>query len=166
MYEYVIGIDPGLQGGVAIYCVSEKTMVACPMPVYAGRVDLDALKDVMAEMAAIVYIEEQWARFPDSRTGAMTMGRMYEPLFIACEDLNLPYELVTPSVWQDVLFVDYDLDEYGPYNDDNKIVAIDHVSYHWPSVDLHPGMQRGPHDGICDSVCIAEYGAIEEGYRE
>ena len=161
----VVGIDPGMKGGVAVYNSDTNTMVARAMPTYGGRIDGDALKEMLPDRG-VVYIEEQRARPPDGRVGAMTMGRGYEAILIAVEDKNLEYVLPTPHEWQDIVFCDYDLDDYGMNWKESKIASIDHVMYNWPSVDLSPGRMTLPHDGIADAVCLAEYGMNEEGLIE
>ena len=80
------------------------------------------------------------------------------------DTLGIKRVLVTPQNWKKVVFRDYDKDDYGING--QKQMAIDHVQYHWPDVELVPGKCRVKQDGIAEAVCICEYGCYQEGVLE
>lgn len=142
----VMGIDPGLQGGIAIIgpeCIAE------PMPLMTGgkRVCVETIrKIVQAHDPSLVAVEEQRS-FGQGRQSAFTSGRNYQAILTVLELFGAPHLVVAPSLWKSVL--------RGTKRD--KAAAIEFVHRRYPWVDLKPGKCRKDHDGIADAVCIAEW---------
>jgi crossover junction endodeoxyribonuclease RuvC len=142
----VVGIDPGLRGGV---CVLGPDPLAVPMPVTGGQIDGRELA-VLLSGASMVAIEHAQAMPRQGVASTFRYGTGFGILLGVCEALGLPYRLVRPRIWQAAII--------GTGAGDTKQRSIGYVHRLHPWVDLTPGKTRLAHDGIADAVCIAEWG--------
>jgi crossover junction endodeoxyribonuclease RuvC len=141
----VVGIDPGLRGGV---CVLGPDPLAVPMPVTGGQIDGRELA-VLLSGASMVAIEHAQAMPRQGVASTFRYGTGFGILLGVCEAIGVPYRLVRPQAWQSVVI--------GAGKGDTKARSIAHVHRTYPWVDLTPGKTRVAHDGIADAVCIAEW---------
>jgi len=170
--SYSIGLDPGKEGGVAVLGPTGKMELAAAMPVRIGHqgksvVDpcglLKLLDFTTKVLETTVYLEDVNA-FPNgSRVAAFSFGRNFESLITFCELEGLHYEFVRPLVWQTELFgppikrpkgVKLSKKEKEAHKKFLKQRSIDYVHSAYPNWIS----KIKSHDGICDAVCIAEYG--------
>jgi hypothetical protein len=144
----ILGIDPGQSGGLAFIDFSADGVLSStlyPMPIRAGRVDVDAMKDLIIQhKPQRAYMEAQRAK-SGQRGQALIMlnqGRL-EAVLELCD---VGYSLLDPKVWQKAINVSGDKNEH-----------IDHAAAYCQIPTLKPN-GRKLHDGIADAVCIAVAG--------
>ena len=144
----IIGIDPGLKGGIAF--LSAKGAGASVMPVAGKEIDGRALAAALDLSRPDVVIIEKVASRPGQGVASMfRFGQGYGVIIGVCEALGIPYRLVTPQAWKKTVLA-------GTAKD--KDAAISFVRRAYPDIDLSPGRLRVPHDGMADAVCLAEFG--------
>lgn len=161
----MIGIDPGLSGGVTLLNLDGRHVDSRRLPTRAAR---KGRTPDMAELAALlrelqrsydirlVAVEEAQVmhapgqgRKTQGVVSAFTSGRGFGKIEGCLEALGIPYELVPPKKWQQAVL--------GKVTSDKR-VGIDYVKRRFPGVDLRPGRCARDQDWISDSTCIAEYG--------
>jgi crossover junction endodeoxyribonuclease RuvC len=89
----VVGIDPGLRGGV---CVLGPDPLAVPMPVTGGQIDGRELA-VLLSGASMVAIEHAQAMPRQGVTSTFRYGTGFGILLGVCEAIGVPYRLVRPQ---------------------------------------------------------------------
>jgi crossover junction endodeoxyribonuclease RuvC len=153
----VIGIDPGLGGGLA--ALVDGLPVLLPMPVAGGEIDGNAVR---------AWLEARWREEPGTnlsvfleKVHSMPKQGVASTFTFAAGwglirgilcGLGIPYQLVTPQAWQKELLAGLD-------RTDTKAAAYLFASRLWPGVDWRASERsRKPHTGLVDAACIAEYG--------
>jgi crossover junction endodeoxyribonuclease RuvC len=155
--KQILAIDPGKKGILNLYDGGTFYIVKMPdlNSVLGQRELLIILKDIKTIAgyefdrgeSLISYVEEA-VFIPGTFTGIKYYWN-YGMIIMALTASQIRYETVKPQTWKaDVL--------KGTTKD--KEAAIEYVARKYPQVDMTPGKMRKPHDGIADSVCIAEYG--------
>lgn len=143
----IVGIDPGLKGGLAY--IEGLEAFACPMPVTGGEIDALAIGDFFqAHEPELVYVEHSQAMPKQGVTSVFNYGKGFGKILGCLETMNIPYSLVRPRAWKAKVLA-------GTKKD--KDAAINFVRCRYPHVDLKPGRCTTPQDGIADAVCIAHY---------
>ncbi len=150
-----IGLDPGKRGGLAALAEDGEPLLACPMPVIPGKkaeFDLPRIFEKLLRQGQAKVTIERLAPMPVHMGGGATnfqRGYSMGMLQAFCTALKLPWELVSPSVWQKA---------FWKGKADTKQRAIMIVGRMFPDVDLYPTVHsRKAHDGIADAVLIAEW---------
>lgn len=94
----IIGIDPGLSGGIAI--IAHDGVMAWKMP--ETEKDLfDALKDMAGGTEKVFAILENVHAMPKQGVASTwKFGQNYGALRMALIALGIPFETVAPGVWQ------------------------------------------------------------------
>ncbi len=107
MSEYVIGIDPGIAGTLALVSRAGELIEVADMPILrdgsAGRASVSAplLADQMARWRAReVICEFVSARPGEGPTSSFCFGRSRGVIEGACAALGLPIRFLTPPVWK------------------------------------------------------------------
>jgi crossover junction endodeoxyribonuclease RuvC len=107
MSEYVIGIDPGIAGALALVSRAGELIEVADMPVLrdgsAGRASVNA--PVLAELLARWHAREVVCEFVAARpgegpAGAFSFGRRRGVIEGACAALGLPIRFLTPPSWK------------------------------------------------------------------
>lgn len=172
-----IGIDPGLDGGLAAIRHNE-VVAAVAMPVYTTTVKrnkktvkkrhlfcfgiLSWFNSVMYcwpghepyEMYCHLAVEAVSARPKQGVTSMFTFGKGVGTLLgmISVLDFtneNFKYIEVSPKKWKNVVL---------PNTTKDKNAAIQFVKDKFPDVSLLPTARHSvPHDGIADAICLAYY---------
>lgn len=147
----VVGIDPGLDGGLA--ALTPDGLELCVMPVVAvgKRRQLDEQAVVgwlLARRPCHVFIEQVGAMPGQGVTSMFSFGTGWGLLRGICAGLALPYELVRPQEWQGAMLA-------GQPKGSEYLVA----SRLWPYAEWRASERsRNFHDGLVDAALIAEYG--------
>ena len=151
----VIGIDPGLKGGI---CLAWKFAVwdIFPMPVTGGGLDLVQLKKILTrpkiDSPALVVIEKVHSMPKQGVVSSFKFGDGFGSLKTACVFLDLPFILVTPQQWKKTVLAGYDWKG-------NKDTSIVWVKQRYPGISLRPTERsRVDSHGLADAVCLAQYG--------
>ena len=149
----MVGIDPGLKGGIAIFNPDRTVSSVHIMPLRCGGVCVKELKRLIASPCPTwVFVEQAFARQYQGLKGTMTMFTNYGRLLAALEDLEVPYEIIPSVEWQK---------HYGIRGTDgattkDQSIAICKSIY--PDVNLKPHRFMSPHDGLSDAILIGRYG--------
>lgn len=161
-----VGIDPGLEGGIAAIRVGALP-VALPAPVLkddtAGRSGMDRramcriLRDLrdstgtrIAGYAIRAYIEKVHSMPKQGVASSFKFGKGFGEWLGILEALEIPTEEVTPQRWMKSL-----LD--GSSNE-AKQASISKAQALFPGVDLRASERsRKPHTGKADALLIAEF---------
>ena len=169
-YSLIIGIDPGLKGGIAMIQGAELKGLY-PMPLIKKNnkqvLDLEDLKSLLQNMKdeyiPIVYLEECWAHGPQnfryarkkSPQSMFTFGKGFGELIGLLVGLNIPYKIVPPNKWKIKLKI--------TGREKTKEDSIIKIKEFFPDVNLKSSSRsKIDHDGMAESLLIAIYGGLEE----
>lgn len=105
--HYTIGIDPGINGGLAFMSKHDTTLYIMPTTTHdknTGRsVDVKALYNLFNQFTIIhAYIERVQVR--SQFAGMATVGINYGRILAMLEYLSIPYSQIPGNVWQKKAF--------------------------------------------------------------
>lgn len=154
--RFVIGIDPGLDGAMAIMSVAgEWRTVVCPTPTTAAKskgsrrvFDSWVMADLIRGAAKhgridLVVLEQVGVRPGEGAVGAFSFGRGVGIWEGICAAMGLSVERPTPQRWKGKLGVPTD-----------KQAARVHAMGLFPGVSL----ARKKDHGLAEALLLAEYG--------
>jgi len=155
----IIGIDPGLSGGIAVIKDSGFTEVD-PFPTQEITVngktrreyDRTALLAIITRYSiqgAKAFVERQWARKTDGVSSCFTTGKGYGEILMALTACMVPVEVPTPTTWRKGLSMGLS----GPPRD-LKLASLKKARDMFPQC----AERIGKHDGMAEALLIAEYG--------
>lgn len=166
---YIIGIDIGVTGGVAMLQQTDPMVVVMPMPVVEVQhgkhvrrtLDMPLLAETLRSFAAhdahVCYEEMriQPGGLGQSAMGAAAYGRMLGAIEALCYCLGLPSTAVSPKDWQREMLAGMNTtDRKG-----RKLASIARAKQLFPGVSLRPTERcTKDSDGMADALLIAEYG--------
>jgi len=167
----IVGIDPGLDGGIAILNDEREPELHAMPTVKTGKgnareVDVMALRGLLLRASpGLVVIEEQKftpnipikkapgfpaTRFASGGKGNFTKGQVYGTLCTVVAMLLLPYQVVMPKRWQKL---------FGFTSGNTKEQSIATCLRLFPGINLKRTAKcKNLHDGMADALLIAEYG--------
>ena len=98
----VLGIDPGVSGGIAFYDTRDPLVIrALDTPVVAGEVDVDSLVDIIISAKPDRAIIERVHSMPKQGVAStFKFGTAYGAVRATVVALRIPTTLVTPRVWK------------------------------------------------------------------
>jgi len=154
---FVLGLDPGKGGGVAI--VGAKLCAAAPMPVMEvgskWEVDVARLiewfESVVTDRRAVnlAAIEQVSSRPKQGVVSTFSFGQCYGELIGAMKALDILVNRVPPQTWKAEILGGTEKD---------KAAAVAYVLREHPDLNLlATPRSRKPHDGMADAVCLADY---------
>lgn len=163
MSGYVLGIDPGLTGGVVVLpfggasCMFAKPMPTMPAGGSKREVDPAELCDMISQfqdMLLLAVIEKVGARPGQGVTSMFSFGYSCGVVCGIVGGMGVRIERPTPQRWKkDVL---HGLNRSDPAAE--KGAAIAYCRRAFPGVNLIPPGCRVPHSGIAEALCMAEWG--------
>lgn len=168
MSEYIIGVDPGYNGGL-VALKSGKVVSKLVMPKVGKDLDYDKLARFLnfyKKKGAVVYMEAVKGRGGNwGATQNFNFGKCYGSLMTIIAVLKLRYTLVTPITWQKKAFAGispiYKPDKKKKTKDTKKMALMASKRL-FPTADFVPTVRsRNPHDGLVDAALIAYYGYLE-----
>lgn len=154
---YVVGVDPGLAGGIAALGIDGTTLAAGPMPIARlgknrREIDAGALAEFFGAMPwppSLVVVERAFGMRGQGAGASFSFGLGFGKVLGAIETLGLPHQLVTPQAWKKSILAG---------TDKSKEAAVAYCRKRFPSVDLRPTeLSKVPSDGIADALCLAEW---------
>lgn len=162
---YVIGIDVGLKGGIALHDGNDLLDVV-PMPTVHGEMHPSVVISYLVGLNKKidhVFIEHSQA-FPKmiGKSSVFNFACGFGMLQGIVAALSLPYTLVKPREWQK------ELHKGSPADADPKARSAYAAYSLFPNKSfLASDKCKKDHDGMIDSALIAEYGArlIGRGLR-
>jgi hypothetical protein len=141
----ILGIDPGITGGLAFLFPTGELEVG-DIPVVAGEVDVDTLvRQVRAFSPALAVIERANAMPKQGVSSTFKYGVAYGALRTVVALCNIPYHLVTPAKWKSHFRLDADKEQ-------SRALAIQF----WPGCGY---FSRKKDHGRAEAALIARYGA-------
>lgn len=164
MSMHVLGIDPGLKGGISLIMDSGAPIGLCrPMPLTSeGIVDPGAIvcdTEALIMVKPVVFIEAVHAMPKQGVTSTFTFGKGYGQLIGMCQVKGWEYHLVRPQTWQKELrkhMPELDVEEKW-----TKDCSVAFCEQKYPSINLLATKRSiKPHDGMADAICIAHYGKL------
>lgn len=174
MGKTFIGIDPGLDGGIAIIedmlsTTRNVRLLPVPILVHKKKKQYHYWK-ILAEFKAqnlgrhgyreqdgIVLIEET-PFIPISKDGGnkfsiksiQSLANFIGVVKGICIALNIAFDTVNAKTWQKELFPNK--------SGDTKLLAIEYCQSMYPDVSLLSSERaKKPHKGMADALCIADY---------
>lgn len=151
----IVGIDPGLSGGIAVLDKGKPVILAV-MPSMAGLIQTREFARFFKEFdpANTKVIMELAQSFPKQGVASsFNYGRGFGNLEGALAAIGLSYTLVRPHVWTKEIHMGIQK-ELPPKQ--KSLIAVDRL---FPGTDLKASARcRIPHDGLVDALLIAEYG--------
>lgn len=163
----VVGIDPGLTGGIAIFDNDKKEWLGVfPMPVEVVKAKTKKGKDKKKVDARKLYemlhpyaedgklwvcVEEVHAMPGQGVTSMFTFGEGYGKVLAVSEVLSDHVSTITPRSWQVILYgIKTAEDKLNP-----KERAKEKALQIFSPRELTLPRARKPHEGMVDAVCIA-----------
>lgn len=167
MARTILGIDPGLDGGIAAIRAGELVLLE-RMPVWSIRdghrqrrgVDGEAFAAILAEADPdVAYLENCYGRRND-RAGpqsAFGFGGAWWVLLDRLRAAGIESYMIQPREWQRAL-----LKLRGRVNSgDTKVASIKMAAHLFPGANLRRVRSNEPHHGLSDAICIAYYGSLQ-----
>ncbi len=153
----VVGIDPGLDGAVAIL-VDGAGPVFYRTPTLDCKgskrtFDLPAMREILSRSSpSLVVIERVGARPGQGVTSMFNFGCGYGIWLGLLAGLGIPCEVVAVATWKKAIL---------PGTAKDKTAAIELVSRRFPGTSLlATPRSKIPHDGFADACCLALYARI------
>lgn len=168
----VMGIDPGLTGGIVVLGEDRKLLAKYPIPsiittkkMSGGKtkrtsaIDLNGLRKIFEEWADfidVVYLEKVSAMPNQGVVSVFKFGRVFGILEAMVAAYKMPVVMVTPRTWCKTMHkgVSPDLSPKAKSG-----VVLGRL---FPEIDLRATERsKKPHEGMLDALLIAEYGRKE-----
>ena len=151
----VVGIDPGMSGGIAAYGWNSQRLIAYSrMPTWKigpkTHVRARDVHDFLQTVGADVVVIEQVHAMPrQGVTSTFTFGQAFGAVCAAADIWGCAVEFVTPAVWKQQMQVTKD-----------KRSSLDTASRLWPgAVDW----SVKANDGVAEAALIARWYTIRNG---
>lgn len=158
----IIGVDPGISGGVCFLKGSDiRAAIKMPTVDYTVGTGKKTKKKKMVDAVALgelfkhfnpdaIFIEKVGAMPGQGVTSMFNFGLATGIVHGIAGAVGIVPELVRPQVWKGVILDGTEKD---------KDAAIGFCEQNFPNTDLRPTQRsKKPHDGTADAICIACYG--------
>ena len=162
-----IGIDPGLDGAIT-KCYDGEAIDSRLMPtvkVKHGRsskrsIDINRIIDLFNEIDEPMHrvtcvIEAVHAMPGQGVTSSFNFGYNFGIVCAMAHCMHWEILLVSPMKWKSDILRDY---PRSKVKREEKLRSVRYCLEHHDYHDLIPVGKRAYHDGIADSLCLAEYG--------
>lgn len=151
-----IGIDPGLQGGIAL--ITPTGASARITPTIGGKeFDIQAMRLILTVLTGELHatIENQIALPGQGLSSTLQTGKGFGIWLGLLAGLGIPYRVVAARAWQQKLFTGVK----GTLDTKEKSETV--AKRLFPQVDFRRSERATKaHDGLTDAILIAEYGRI------
>ena len=150
MSHTIVGIDPGITGGLAVVHDGKLAGVQ-PMPVYGGRCDGMGIDEMLSEWEPdAVYLEDTQAMPKNGSIASFSLG-LNTGILIGVVQANLfPLHRVRPVIWKRKL----------------GLIGKDKTASRGLARELFPdfadSFRRVKDDGLAEACLIARYGVFQE----
>lgn len=146
-----LGIDPGMQGGIAILYPDDLCISVMP------EIDSDWtwFREIVRAYGARsfhAFVEKVHSMPKQGVASTFKFGTGFGFVRGLLVGLCVPVTLVTPQKWQSAMLA-------GENKDDKKSASRAVAARLWPDISfLKSSRSIKPHDGMCEAALIAEYG--------
>lgn len=158
----ILGIDPGLTGGLALLSKSEGIWLE-PMPRHefhgVDAVEIHRLLSTAGEKIEAAYVEDIFAMPKAGAHSMMRFGKAYGIVVGVLGALDIPVRRARSQNWQKLLYQGCPSDIKGK---ERSSWAFGRV---FPGVDANAVGSKNLHMGMVEAALIAEYGRREFGYE-
>lgn len=149
----IMGIDPGLSGGIVILHTHTGQLLTFTMPIKQHSkkrsIEPEGVIDIIDMFKPDVAILEEVHAMPGQGVTSMfTFGLGYGLLIGILKAKNIKSYLVSPRVWQKMVSLGRGYEE-----------AVDQIKQLFPDVSFKMPRAKKDHDGLLDAACLAWYGA-------
>lgn len=156
MSKFIVGIDPGISGAIAIVDEYGKYHEVHDMPIMANgkgnakaknKVNASGLKNILNLYNIKMIYLERVSSMPGQGVASMfSMGDTFGCIRGVCAALDLPVEIITPQSWK----------KYYGLGKDKEIVRA-------KAIELFPEapLSRKKDHNRAEAILIANYGAIK-----
>ena len=148
----ILGIDPGITGGLALLCGDGLLAVAMPVLTLNGKneINLAELRSILGQWAPThAWLEKQQAMPRQGATSSFRTGQNYGDLRGFLTASLIPWREVRPAVWKKAMSVPAD-----------KAAAIAIATRTFPAHSDLWSMRKD--DGIAEAALIAAYGQRQQ----
>jgi hypothetical protein len=159
--SFIAGIDAGLKGALCLMTEKGGIVSHQPIPITKDNdFNYEALSEIISwwkGRVSMCYMEKLWGQPKQSSKSTFGLGKSYGVMLGMLGAWQIPTELVAPKTWQAEI---YNALFSGKYNRlmGSKDKALEASKILYPDLDMVIGRARKPHDGLVDSLLIAEYG--------
>lgn len=154
----IIGIDPGMSGGIAFYTDTYRAPKVFDIPTFnlAGKgktrrqIDAVALNALFGECGDVIihaYIEKAQSMPGQGVASTFAYGRAYGTIIGLLVGRRIAYTEVHPKTWKKVILADM--------NKESKDASRLRAQQLWPDCQLF-GRKKDQH--VAEAALIAEYG--------
>lgn len=165
--KLIVGIDNGVNGGIAILDQNGEMVDVQKMPIELSKETrkeydftelvkiFDTLEEQVHDYEISVFIEKAQPRFMDGSKQAFKTGMGYGLILGILSALGLKYTIITSQTWMKECFADYDTK-----TKEKKSIAWCLAKFpneNWKVSERSKKM----HDGMTDACCIAYYGWLQ-----
>jgi crossover junction endodeoxyribonuclease RuvC len=142
--KYIMGLDPGWSGGVAIVGQDSNYVEAIP---FTGKTEWDIIESIehLADKAEVCYLEKVHAMPAQGVCSVFKFGHNYGLVRAALYINGMVINEVTPQKWQSLL---------GCLSKGNKNVTKTKAQQLYPGVKIT--------HATADAILLAEYGRLME----
>jgi len=161
--KYIIGIDPGKNGGIALLdqegnVINVEKMPETPQDLYSSLAQLSSLVSAFDDSQLVVYIEKVGGIPGQGASSAFSFGKGCGHLEMALLALKLKTNDVTPQKWQKLYSVGH--------SSITKSTAAEKKEHKLKlkakAQSLFPSLGKKITNATCDALLIAEYGRKQE----
>lgn len=170
MKKMFIGVDPGVNGCVSVLCDDSRDVEKYMMPLdKSGKISGELLAKIFEDKLLqepselYVMVEDVHAIFGAAAGTTFSFGYNVGLLHGVLESLRIKPILVQPKRWQAEMWQGIPLKRVKSKTGktmvtDTKAMSIEAAQKIFPDADLRKSNRsRVPHDGVSDSLLIAEY---------
>ncbi len=153
--KYYIGLDPGSKGALTV--LHGESIESVAFDDYDISDICYKLRDLVNYNSVYAVVEDVHAVFGSSAKGTFEFGYNKGWIVGMLTALNIPYSMIPPKKWQSGVWERCDKVMEGK-KVKTKETSINCAKRIFPGVDLRRTPKcKNPHDGICDSLLMAEY---------
>lgn len=161
--KYIIGIDPGKNGGIALLdqegnVINVEKMPETPQDLYSSLAQLSSLVAALDDSQLVVYIEKVGGIPGQGASSAFSFGKGCGHLEMALLALKMKTNDVTPQKWQKLYSVGH--------SSITKSTAAEKKEHKLKlkakAQSLFPSLGKKITNATCDALLIAEYGRKQE----
>ncbi len=161
--DFVLGIDPGLSGALALYALSDRHVEVFDMPVTDGRVDPAKLAAIveMCKVRGTIHAAVELVGGLPRQAGVFNFGVSAGVCHGVLGALGIPMTLIQPAIWKGATGL---RKRAGETQAQNKTRARELASRLWPESAAQFARVRD--DGRAESALLARHYASEKGWLE
>ncbi len=162
MYKYIIGIDIGKKGGIAIYNLNLKqfvSLVPTPIDKKTKEIDYKEFFEIIGSYPnSYIAFEKLGVIFGSSKSTAFVMGHQSGMLEGYCVANGISYTKIIPKIWQKEMFkCTKVIKKKDSKKNDTKATALKVAKEIYPENIFKVGKSKIPHDGLVDALLITLY---------